>query len=74
MITIRKRMLALATAAALDVPGRAVRLVELPSIQGHDSFLVDMDGLRPPVAEFFAADLPAAKPRRMSVVSSPGQG
>jgi hypothetical protein len=44
--------------------------VELPSIQGHDSFLVDMDGFRPPVAEFFAGDLPAARPR-MSVVGGP---
>lgn len=41
-------------AAALESPGREVRLVELPSIQGHDSFLVDMDRFRPVVAEFFA--------------------
>jgi homoserine O-acetyltransferase/O-succinyltransferase len=27
---------------------------ELPSIQGHDSFLVDMEGFRPPIAECFA--------------------
>lgn len=30
-----------------------VDYLELPSIQGHDSFLVDMDRFRPPVAEFF---------------------
>lgn len=32
--------------------GRKVELVELPSIQGHDSFLVDMDRFRPVVASF----------------------
>jgi homoserine O-acetyltransferase len=30
-----------------------VRLIELPSIQGHDSFLADMDGFRPAISEFF---------------------
>lgn len=40
-------------AAGLDAPGREVRLVELPSIQGHDSFLVDMDRFRPVLASFF---------------------
>ena len=34
--------------------GREVHLVELPSIQGHDSFLVDMDRFRPVLASFFA--------------------
>ena len=38
----------------LDRPGRHADLVELASIQGHDSFLVDMDRFRPAVAEFFA--------------------
>jgi homoserine O-acetyltransferase len=29
-----------------------VEFLELPSIQGHDSFLVDMDSFRPPIYEF----------------------
>ena len=41
-------------AQLLDRPGRSAELVELASIQGHDSFLVDMDRFRPAVAEFFA--------------------
>ncbi|MDH5255649.1 MAG: homoserine O-acetyltransferase [Gammaproteobacteria bacterium] len=41
-------------AAGLDAPGRDVHLVELPSIQGHDSFLVDMDRFRPVLSAFFA--------------------
>ena len=41
-------------AAGLEARGREVRLVELPSIQGHDSFLVDMDRFRPVLASFFA--------------------
>ncbi len=41
-------------AALLDRPGRPAELVELDSIQGHDSFLVDMDRFRPAVAAFFA--------------------
>ncbi len=32
---------------------RDVEFVRLPSIQGHDSFLVDMDRFRPAVAAFF---------------------
>ncbi len=32
----------------------AVTLEELPSIQGHDSFLVDMDRFRPVIRRFFA--------------------
>ncbi len=32
----------------------AVDMIELDSMQGHDSFLVDMDGFRPVVREFFA--------------------
>ena len=42
-------------AAGLEAPGRQVAYVELASIQGHDSFLVDMDRFRPVVADFFAA-------------------
>ncbi len=34
--------------------GREVEYVELDCIQGHDSFLVNMDSFRPVVAEFFA--------------------
>lgn len=41
-------------AAGLDAPGREVHLVELPAIQGRDSFLVDMDRFRPVLASFFA--------------------
>jgi homoserine O-acetyltransferase len=41
-------------ARLLAAPGRDVTLVELPSIQGHDAFLVDMDRFRPVIAEFFA--------------------
>jgi homoserine O-acetyltransferase len=40
-------------AECLESPGRDVSYVELPSIQGHDSFLVDMDRFRPVIAEFF---------------------
>jgi len=42
-------------ASGLDARGRDVHLVELPSIQGHDSFLVDMDRFRPVIASFFGA-------------------
>lgn len=41
-------------ASGLDAVGREVHLLELPSIQGHDSFLVDMDRFRPVLAAFFA--------------------
>jgi len=41
-------------ASGLDAVGREVHLVELPSIQGHDSFLVDMDRFRPVLAAFLA--------------------
>lgn len=33
--------------------GRDVEFVELDSLQGHDSFLVDMDSYRPVIAKFF---------------------
>ena len=40
-------------AAQLDAPEREAEFMELPSIQGHDSFLVDMDNFRPAIASFF---------------------
>jgi homoserine O-acetyltransferase/O-succinyltransferase len=40
-------------AECLERPGREVEFVALPSVQGHDSFLVDMDGFRPVVARYF---------------------
>lgn len=43
-------------ARGLEAAGQAVSLIELPSIQGHDSFLVDMDGFRPVICDFFAGD------------------
>jgi homoserine O-acetyltransferase len=41
-------------AELLSMPGRELEYVELESIQGHDSFLVDMDRFRPTIAKFFA--------------------
>jgi homoserine O-acetyltransferase/O-succinyltransferase len=41
-------------AAGLEQQGRDVEFVELDSLQGHDSFLVDMDNYRPLIAKFFA--------------------
>jgi homoserine O-acetyltransferase len=41
-------------AEQLSVPGRELEYVELESIHGHDSFLVDMDRFRPTIAKFFA--------------------
>ena len=41
-------------AEQLERSGREVEFVELQSIQGHDSFLVDMDNFRPAVAAFFS--------------------
>jgi homoserine O-acetyltransferase len=43
-------------ARVLAAAGRDVRLVRLPSIQGHDSFLVDMDRFCPVLAEFLWAE------------------
>jgi homoserine O-acetyltransferase len=40
-------------AECLEHPDREVEFVALPSIQGHDSFLVDMDRFRPVVAGFY---------------------
>jgi homoserine O-acetyltransferase len=41
-------------AAGLEAAGVATEFVSLASLQGHDSFLVDMDRLRPVLAKFFA--------------------
>jgi homoserine O-acetyltransferase/O-succinyltransferase len=41
-------------AEGLASPGREVEFVALNSLQGHDSFLVDMDSYRPLIARFFA--------------------
>jgi homoserine O-acetyltransferase len=43
-------------ARILAAAGRPVRLVRLPSIQGHDSFLVDMDRFCPVIGEFLRQD------------------
>ena len=40
-------------ARMLEATDRRVEMVELASLQGHDSFLVDMDRFRPPIIEFF---------------------
>jgi homoserine O-acetyltransferase len=40
-------------ADGLSSAGRQVDFVELNSLQGHDSFLVDMDNYRPVIARFF---------------------
>lgn len=42
-------------AVGLRAAGGDVRLEELPSLQGHDSFLVDMDRFRPVIQRFFDA-------------------
>ena len=42
-------------AGLLEATGRDVQLVELPSAQGHDSFLVDMDRFRPVIGRFLSA-------------------
>jgi homoserine O-acetyltransferase len=43
-------------ARLLRAAGRRVSLVRLPSIQGHDSFLVDMDRFCPVIGEFLRQD------------------
>jgi homoserine O-acetyltransferase len=43
-------------AKAIEAAGRRVSLAELPSIQGHDSFLADMDSFRPVLCSFFNGD------------------
>jgi homoserine acetyltransferase len=42
-------------AEGLRRPGRDVALVELDCLQGHDSFLINMDLFRPPIARFFGS-------------------
>jgi homoserine O-acetyltransferase/O-succinyltransferase len=49
-------------AAALAAPGREIEFLGLPSIQGHDAFLVDMDRLRPPIAKFLQQAAAVAPP------------
>jgi homoserine O-acetyltransferase len=39
-------------ADGLNAEGRAVEFARLPSLQGHDSFLVDMDRFRPVIGDF----------------------
>ena len=46
-------------AAVFRAAGKQVTLVELDSIQGHDSFLVDMDRFRPVIGSFYSGDWPA---------------
>jgi homoserine O-acetyltransferase/O-succinyltransferase len=42
-------------ARGLEKAGRRVRFAPLSSIQGHDSFLVDMDRFCPPMADFLGS-------------------
>ena len=49
---------------------REVELAELDSIQGHDSFLVDMDRFRPVIAHYFHPDGAAARLRIAAEKSS----
>jgi homoserine O-acetyltransferase/O-succinyltransferase len=51
-------------AVGLERAGCEVEFLALPSIQGHDAFLVDMDRLRPPVARFLE-QRPAVTLRRI---------
>jgi homoserine O-acetyltransferase len=44
-----------ALAEALSRAGVETRFVDLPSKQGHDSFLVDMEHFRPAIGDFLAA-------------------
>lgn len=39
-------------ADGLKAAGRTVQFARMPSLQGHDSFLVDMDRFRPVIADF----------------------
>jgi homoserine O-acetyltransferase len=43
-------------ASDFEAAGRSVSLVELDSLQGHDSFLADMDSFRPVISRFFTGD------------------
>ena len=42
-------------AEGLKSPERHVEFARLPSLQGHDSFLVDMDRFRPVIGDFLRA-------------------
>ena len=42
----------------LKKAGKDVKLIEIPSIYGHDSFLIDADRFSPPVAEFLEQTWP----------------
>lgn len=44
-------------ADGLKADGREVRFARLPSLQGHDSFLVDMDRFRPVIGDFLEGAL-----------------
>lgn len=46
-------------ASLFKAADKRVTLVELDSIQGHDSFLVDMDRFRPVISSYFSGDWPA---------------
>ncbi len=54
-------------AEGLQAQGRHVSFVELPSIQGHDSFLADMDRFRPVICEFYNGDWQALGARCSAV-------
>ena len=51
-------------AAEFEAAGKSVSLVELDSIQGHDSFLVDMDRFRPVLSSFFTGNWAALSASR----------
>jgi len=51
-------------ARQFEAIGKPVSLVELDSIQGHDSFLVDMDRFRPVIASFFSGEWTALSASR----------
>lgn len=42
-------------ADGLNAEAREVHFARLPSLQGHDSFLVDMDRFRPAIGDFLSA-------------------
>ena len=52
-------------ADGLSGAGRDVEFVELDSLQGHDSFLVDMDSYRPILSRFFSQSGRVNRPVRL---------
>ncbi|MDZ7685962.1 MAG: homoserine O-acetyltransferase [Gammaproteobacteria bacterium] len=54
-------------ATGLDRDGREVTFHGLPSLQGHDSFLVDMDRFRPILCDFFNCTM--NQPGRLQTVN-----